>query len=147
MTPPTVLVTGAGIGIGRATAYAFSRAGYRVIVTDILETEGQEVADGIRQGGGEAQFHWLDVTDTAKVNDLLGDVEEQCGALDVLVNNAGIAYRLPLATMTDEEWDHTLDVDLKGMNPFYFMQSRSKFTKFLDALGCDTNDERGFKLP
>jgi len=115
MTPPTVLVTGAGIGIGRATARAFSRAGYRVIVTDILEAEGQEVAGGIREAGGDAQFHWLDVTDTGNVNDLLVEVEQQYGALDALVNNAGIAHRLPLATMTDDEWDHTLDVDLKGM--------------------------------
>jgi 3-oxoacyl-[acyl-carrier protein] reductase len=115
MTLPTVLITGAGIGIGRATAQAFGRTGYRVIVTDILEAEGQDVADGIRKAGGDAAFYRLDVTNTQSVNDLLTTLEKRYGALDVLVNNAGIAYRLPLATMTDEEWDHTLDVDLKGM--------------------------------
>jgi 3-oxoacyl-[acyl-carrier protein] reductase len=61
---PTVLVTGSGIGIGAATARAFADAGYRVIVTDILEEEGNSVASDIASKGGEAEYHHLDVTDT-----------------------------------------------------------------------------------
>lgn len=110
----TVLITGAGIGIGAATARAFGRAGYRVVVTDILD-EGRAVADGIAAEGGAAEFHRLDVTSTPDADALVADVEARHGALDCIVANAGIAHRVPLAEMTDAAWDHTFDVDLKGM--------------------------------
>ncbi len=113
-TLPTVLVTGAGIGIGRASALAFGAAGYRVIVTDVLD-EGRAVADAIAAGGGEAEFHRLDVTSTAMADALVADVEARHGALDCILANAGIAHRVPLEEMTDERWDHTFEVDLKGM--------------------------------
>ena len=111
----TVLITGAGIGIGRATAHAFGRAGYRVIVTDILEDEGNAVAEAVRAEGGAAEFHRLDVTSTPETDALVARLEGDYGALDVLVANAGIAHRVPLAQMTDEKWDHTFDIDLKGI--------------------------------
>ncbi|MBL1406503.1 MAG: SDR family oxidoreductase [Rhizobiales bacterium] len=111
----TVLITGAGIGIGKATAHAFSKAGYRVIVTDILETEGQEVAREIKTLGGEAEFHKLDVTSTLDTNQLVEAIESRYGAIDCLVPNAGIAHKIPLDELTDENWDRTFDIDLKGM--------------------------------
>lgn len=111
----TVVITGAGIGIGRATAHAFGRAGYRVIVTDILEREGEAVAAEVRAAGGQAEFHHLDVTSTPGTDALVTRLEEAYGALDVLIANAGIAHRVPLAQMTDEKWDHTFDIDLKGI--------------------------------
>ncbi len=110
----TVLITGAGIGIGRATALAFGKAGYRVIVTDVID-EGRAVAAAIAAGGGEAEFHRLDVTSTAQADALVADLEARHGAIDCVVANAGIAHRVPLEEMTDEAWDHTFDVDLKGM--------------------------------
>jgi 3-oxoacyl-[acyl-carrier protein] reductase len=112
---PTVLITGAGIGIGAATARAFADAGYRVIVTDILEEEGRSVASGIESRGGEAEYHHLDVTDTGGVERVVSTVQEQYGPLQAIVANAGIAHRVPLAELTDERWDHTHDVDLKGV--------------------------------
>jgi 3-oxoacyl-[acyl-carrier protein] reductase len=115
MTQRTVLITGAGIGIGRATAIAFARIGDHVIVTDVLEAEGQSVVTEIKQAGGSASFHRLDVTSTAGVDALVAAVEAERGAVDVLIANAGIAHRVPLAEMTDALWDHTLDVDLKGI--------------------------------
>ncbi|HEX4765281.1 MAG TPA: SDR family oxidoreductase [Lichenihabitans sp.] len=111
---PTVLITGGGIGIGRATAEAFARAGYRVVVTDVLE-EGRGVAAGIAAAGGQAEFHRLDVRSTADADRIVADVETRFGALDCIVANAGIAHRVPLASLTDEKWDHTFDIDLKGM--------------------------------
>ena len=57
----TVIITGAGIGIGKAAALAFGKAGYRVIVTDILKDEGHAVVDAITSAGGTAEFHHLDV--------------------------------------------------------------------------------------
>lgn len=110
---PTVLVTGAGIGIGEATAVAFGAAGHRVIVTDILDAD--DVVQRIADADGVAEYHRLDVTDTARVNTVVGDVERRHGALGTVVANAGIAHRVPLGEMTDERWDHTQDVDLKGV--------------------------------
>jgi 3-oxoacyl-[acyl-carrier protein] reductase len=115
MARQTVLITGSGIGIGRATALSFARAGYTVIVTDILETEGRQVAAEIVQNGGVAEFHRLDVTSTEAANEVVSAVEDRHGALDAVVANAGIARRLAFSEMTDDAWDHTLDVDLKGM--------------------------------
>ncbi len=111
----TVLITGAGIGIGRATAAAFGKAGWRVIVTDVLEREGAEVAAAIRAAGGAAEFHALDVTSTPRADEVVAAAEAACGALDAIVCNAGIAHKVPLDRLTDEKWDVTFDVDLKGM--------------------------------
>ena len=111
----TVLITGAGIGIGRATALAFGAAGYHVAVTDILEAEGQEAVAEIIANGGSAEFHTLDVRSTARCNDVVADIETRRGALDCLINNAGIAHKIPLDALSDEKWDHTFDIDLKGM--------------------------------
>jgi 3-oxoacyl-[acyl-carrier protein] reductase len=111
----TVLITGAGIGIGRASALAFARAGHRVIVTDVLAREGEAVVAEIAAAGGEAEFHALDVTSTPQAEDVVRSVEARHGAIDVIVANAGIAHKVPLADLTDEKWDHTFDIDLKGM--------------------------------
>lgn len=111
----TVIITGAGIGIGRATAYAFAGSGYRVIVTDILEADGRAVAEAILAEGGTAEFHKLDVTSTEQTNALVAEVEAKHGAINTIVCNAGIAHKVPLNLLTDEKWDHTFDVDLKGM--------------------------------
>jgi 3-oxoacyl-[acyl-carrier protein] reductase len=110
-----VLITGSGIGIGRATAIAFAKAGYAVMATDILDSEGGNVVDEIRKSGGEAEFFHLDVTDTVQTNAIVAEVAKRYGELDVVVANAGIAHRVPFAQMTDEVWDHTFDVNLKGM--------------------------------
>ncbi len=112
---PSVLVTGAGIGIGRATAHAFARAGFAVMVTDVLEEEGRAVADAITASGGTAAFRVVDVTSTAAVDAAVAEAEATYGRLDCVVANAGIAHRVPLDQMTDAKWDHTLDIDLKGV--------------------------------
>jgi len=115
MTQRTVLITGAGIGIGRATAIAFAEAGYHVVVTDILEAEGRAVAEAIADAGGSAEFHRLDVTSTAAADGVVAAVEAARGPLDALIANAGIALKVPVAALDDAAWDRTFDVDLKGM--------------------------------
>ena len=115
MTESTVLITGAGIGIGHATAKAFGAAGHHVIVTDILETEGRATVDAITAAGGSAEFHFLDVTSTENANAVVEAVEKSRGTPDAIIANAGIAHKVPRDQMTDEKWDHTFEVDLKGM--------------------------------
>jgi 3-oxoacyl-[acyl-carrier protein] reductase len=112
---PTVLITGAGIGIGEGTARAFAGAGYRTIVTDVLEEEGQKVASEIEQAGGEAEYYHMDVMSTDEVDSVVTAVQDRYGALDTVVANAGIAHKVPLAELTDEKWDHTHEIDLKGV--------------------------------
>ncbi len=125
----TVLITGAGIGIGQATARAFAKAGNRVIVTDVLEDEGAKVAEEIRSAGGEAVFHRLDVKSTEQANQVVASVEAEYGALDTLICNAGIAHKVPLDGLSDEKWDHTFEIDLKGM----FRLARAAVPKMRDA--------------
>lgn len=115
MAKPNVLITGGGIGIGRATAFAFARADYNVLVTDVLEAEGSKVAADIQSGGGTAEFHRLDVTSTEAADRVVAAAEKKFGPLDAVIANAGIAYKIPLPELTDAKWDHTLDVDLKGI--------------------------------
>ena len=111
----TVLITGAGIGIGRATAKAFAGAGHHVVVTDVLDAEGQSCMAEIVAAGGSAEFHRLDVRSTADANALVARIEAERGGIDVIVANAGIAHKVPLADLSDDKWDHTLEIDLKGI--------------------------------
>ena len=111
----TVLITGAGIGIGKATALAFATAGYNVAATDVLEQEGEAVAKAIADGGGQAVFHKLDVTSTEQAEAAVAAAEKRFGAIDCVVANAGIAHKVPLDQLTEAKWDHTFDIDLKGM--------------------------------
>ena len=112
---PLVLITGGAIGIGRATGLAFGKAGYRVIVTDILKAEGQATADAITAAGGDAEFLALDVRDTKAAERVVAEATDRHGAPDCIVANAGIAHKVPLDRLSDEKWDHTFDIDLKGM--------------------------------
>ena len=109
------LISGAGIGIGRASALAFAKAGYHVVVTDVLNDEGRAVVAEITATGGSAEFHALDVRSTENADAVVTAVGVKHGGIDVIVANAGIAYRVPLDQMTDAKWDHTFDIDLKGI--------------------------------
>lgn len=108
----TVLITGSAIGIGRASAVAFHAAGYHVIVTDILEKEGQALVTELKD---RAEFLRLDVRSTADADAVVAAVEKKHGGIDCVVANAGIAHKTPLSQLTDEKWDHTFDIDLKGI--------------------------------
>lgn len=109
------LITGAGIGIGRATALAFARAGSHVVVTDVLEDAGKSVVAEITAAGGSAEFMALDVRSTEGADAVVATVEARHGKIDTIVANAGIAHRVPLPQLTDAKWDHTFDIDLKGI--------------------------------
>ncbi|CAM5762167.1 short-chain dehydrogenase [Labrys miyagiensis] len=110
-----VLITGGGIGIGRASAKAFAALGDHVVVTDVLEADGNGVVAEIKASGGSAEFLSLDVRSTDRADAVVADVEARHGRIDVIVANAGIAHRVPLAKLDDDKWDLTFDIDLKGI--------------------------------
>jgi len=109
------LVTGAASGIGRATAALFGEEGAKVMCAD-LDGEGAErMARQIADSGGEAASTRVDVSVGADVERMVGETVERWGRLDVLVNNAGIYFILPLTQVPEEEWDRLIDINLKGV--------------------------------
>jgi NAD(P)-dependent dehydrogenase (short-subunit alcohol dehydrogenase family) len=110
------VVTGAAYGIGRAVAGLLAREGARVAVTDIQPQAGLEAADEIKQGGGQAQYWQLDVTDEQAIQHVFAEVAAAFGHLDVLVNNAGISgVNKPTHEVTLEEWNRVISVNLNGV--------------------------------
>ena len=98
------LVTGAGNGIGRATAHALAQAGAHVAVTDI---DG-EAAVTVTAEIGRGEAHSLDVADEAAVVAVVNEVARRHGRLDILVNNAGIGARTPTVDLTTGRWDKVM---------------------------------------
>ena len=110
----TAVVTGAGKGIGAATARAFAQAGAHLALLDRDAAAVTRTAEEIGLAGGEALAFTVDVTDAFAVERLLDRVAEELGRLDVVVNNAGIVRDATLEDVTEEDWDETLDVNLRG---------------------------------
>jgi NAD(P)-dependent dehydrogenase (short-subunit alcohol dehydrogenase family) len=108
-----VIVTGAGQGLGREHALAFGRQGFRVVVNDVGPS-ADKVAAEIRGSGGTAVASAGDVSDWAYARALTDVAVTEFGTLDALVNNAGINRDRMLVTMSEQEWDEVLRVDLKG---------------------------------
>lgn len=110
----TALVTGAGMGIGLACAEAFARAGYITILADI--NEPKEQAARLVAEGHQAVAYRIDVSDTQAVKEMIDWIVSNYGHLDAAHNNAGIQTpQRPMAEITDDEFDRTVAVDLKGV--------------------------------
>jgi NAD(P)-dependent dehydrogenase (short-subunit alcohol dehydrogenase family) len=106
------VVTGGAAGIGRAASLAFAREGAAVAVVDLEGAD--EVAGEIGRAGGRAATFAVDVARAADVQTMVDGVVARFGQIDVLVNNAGIGGPGSIDTLTEEEWDRTLAVDLKA---------------------------------
>jgi 3-oxoacyl-[acyl-carrier protein] reductase len=109
------LITGAGQGIGRATALTFAREGAIVAVADINMTAATAVADEITRADGRAKPIFLDVARAESVEAAVRTLEESFGRVDVLVNNAGIVRDARMQKMTEEQFDAVIAVNLKGV--------------------------------
>jgi 2-hydroxycyclohexanecarboxyl-CoA dehydrogenase len=110
----TAVVTGAGSGIGRATARALAREGAQVIVADIDPAGGEATAAAIREQGQQAAFMPIDMTDAASIEAFAVAVQAQCGAVDVLVNAAGWGRTAPFLEGTREFWDELVALNFVG---------------------------------
>jgi NAD(P)-dependent dehydrogenase (short-subunit alcohol dehydrogenase family) len=116
-----VVITGAGQGIGQATAYAFAQRGSRVVVNDLQRETAEATTRTINERGGQAIAVQADVADEAAVRTIFYQAQHHFGAVTTLINNAGYVPFLPLMDYTAAIWDKTMAVDLKGI--FYCVQA------------------------
>jgi NAD(P)-dependent dehydrogenase (short-subunit alcohol dehydrogenase family) len=110
------IVTGAGMGMGAATARVFAGYGAKVIVSDINEAAGLETLESIRSAGGTADFMLCDVAEEAQVEALVAKTVATFGRLDAAVNNAAITPDvLPIAEADMDVWDRVIRIDLRSV--------------------------------
>jgi NAD(P)-dependent dehydrogenase (short-subunit alcohol dehydrogenase family) len=112
----TAVVTGAGSGIGRASAERFAAEGANVVVADIVAETGRETVDLIEDAGGDATFVEVDVCDFESVENMVDVAVDTYGSLDFAHNNAGILTGFAGVTdIEDAQWDKLMDINLKGV--------------------------------
>ncbi|MBQ0798659.1 MAG: glucose 1-dehydrogenase [Porticoccaceae bacterium] len=109
------LITGAARGLGAEMAHTFARAGASVIITDILEKEGQATAAEINNSGGTAVFIRHDVTSESDWENVVASAVKQLGGLDIVVNNAGIEICSLFENTTLEDFQRILDINVNGV--------------------------------
>jgi NAD(P)-dependent dehydrogenase (short-subunit alcohol dehydrogenase family) len=122
-----VVVTGGAQGIGREIVCMFFKEGARVVILDVNTEKGQACAKGLDPSSERVLYLPCDV---AKVTDIEWAVNEcilRFGRLDVVINNAGILHSTPLEDVTEDEWDHIMDINLKGA--FFLSQKAIKVFK------------------
>jgi NAD(P)-dependent dehydrogenase (short-subunit alcohol dehydrogenase family)/pimeloyl-ACP methyl ester carboxylesterase len=110
-----VVITGAGSGIGKATALGFAANGAEVVAADIDLAAAERTSEIIRSRGGTAHPYQVDVTSPAEMEQFAAWVRDEHDVPDVVVNNAGIAVAGPLLAHTEEDWRRIVDVNLLGV--------------------------------
>jgi len=108
------IVTGAGSGIGAATAVIFAKEGARVVVADIEKQKGTSTVDLIKSNNGEAIFIHVDLTTADSIRKMVESTIEIYGKLDILVNNAGIYLQADVVETSEKDWDRIMAVNLRG---------------------------------
>ncbi|MGN0537461.1 MAG: elongation factor P 5-aminopentanone reductase [Acutalibacteraceae bacterium] len=111
----TVLITGASRGIGAAIAALFAAEGFHTIINCTKSVEcAENLAEKLREQGGDAVVLTADVSNSAEVNAMFSKAETMFGGVDILVNNAGIAQTKLFTDITDEDWNRMLSINLTG---------------------------------
>lgn len=111
----TVVITGAGKGIGKGIAIALAKEGYNIVVSDITMEDCEKVAGQIKEAETQALAVKCDVSNKKEVEELFSKVSEEFGKVDVLVNNAGIYPFTAFGDMTEADWDKIMGVNMKGV--------------------------------
>ncbi|HUN38704.1 MAG TPA: glucose 1-dehydrogenase [Acetobacteraceae bacterium] len=109
------IVSGAASGMGAATARRFAKEGAMVVIADMLDEEGRQVAADITRNNGAAEFMHLDVTDEASWRQVVSATVAQHGRLDILVNNAGISGSAVTDMLDTDAWDRLMAVNSRGV--------------------------------
>ena len=109
------LVTGGASGIGKATAVRLAREGAAVVVTDVHDQAGADVAKAIIDAGGRASYAHLDVASEAEWEAAVESVVDEFGRLDILVNNAGMGDLAAIEDTSLADWDRTISIDQTGV--------------------------------
>jgi NAD(P)-dependent dehydrogenase (short-subunit alcohol dehydrogenase family) len=109
------LISGSANGMGETEARLFAREGAKVVIADVLEEQGQQVATSIVESGGEAQFIRLDVTNEDDWKEVVTTAVTRYGKLDILVNNAGISGSADPDLLSTANWDQLMAVNAKGV--------------------------------
>ncbi len=109
------IVTGAARGIGRAICLELARQGANILATDVLVDELNETVKLIREAGAGAESIVTDITNPEAVEKLVDTAVEKFGHLDIMVNNAGITRDTLVMSMTDEQWDQVINVNLRAV--------------------------------
>ncbi|MBN1918804.1 MAG: 3-oxoacyl-[acyl-carrier-protein] reductase [Verrucomicrobia bacterium] len=118
------MVTGAAQGIGAAVAERLTSEGAALAALDINLQKAQETAERVRQAGGQAEAYQVDVSNTEAVKNVVAQVVSRFGRVDVLVNNAGVTRDGLLITMSEQDWDLVIAVNLKSIFNFTKAVSR-----------------------
>jgi 3-oxoacyl-[acyl-carrier protein] reductase len=108
------IITGAGAGIGMATALRFAEEGAKVVIVDIDEEAGRRVFDRIEVTKGTSTFFKVDVCDGDQINKMIEEVTHQFDRIDILVNNVGRPKDALFVKMTEEDWDFAIRLNLKS---------------------------------
>jgi NAD(P)-dependent dehydrogenase (short-subunit alcohol dehydrogenase family) len=137
------LITGGTSGMGRATAVLFAQEGARVAITGRNELRGQEVLEEIEQAGGTAIFIRSDVRFAEECRRAVEETLQAFGRLNILFNNAGVLYPNTVLDCTEEEWDLTLDTNLKGT---YLMSKFALPAMIAQGSGVIINNASGWGL-
>jgi NAD(P)-dependent dehydrogenase (short-subunit alcohol dehydrogenase family) len=125
-------ITGAGTGIGRATALRFAAEGAAVAVAGVVEADNLEVVELIEADGGRAIALTVDVTDSDAVRTALAETVTAFGGLDIAFNNAGVEQTpTPLAELPEDVWERVIDVGLRGV----FVSMRHEIPLLLERGG------------
>src|SRR5687768_2181908 len=109
------IVTGAGSGIGRATALRLAQEGAQVVLVDRDEASGSATLSMLTAAGGDAHLVVADVARAADSERMVNEAVRVFGKLDALVNNAAVMVQKAVPELTEEEWDHVVGVNLKGV--------------------------------
>ena len=125
------VVTGGGSGIGRACAQEFVERGAAVVIVDRDAKTGAETAAELKSKGGKAEFFQVDVSSASEVEKLIPGVVSAFGGIDILVNNAGIQRYGTVTTISEDEWDEVLNINLKGA----FLMSKHVIPQMIERGG------------